>query len=165
MILDDVASGQEIFVDSNIFIYHFTGRSQSCRRLLERCESGEVLGVTGTHVILEALHRLMMLEAVQKGLVSSGNVVRRLKERPDIVMALTDYTVQAGQIPHMGIEVLPIDTRLIRPSQDVRTRTGLMVNDSISVALMVQRGITSIASQDKDFLNVAGFQVYSADDF
>jgi len=66
---EEIAPGQAVFVDANVFLYHLTGRSRACRDLLARCEAGEVQGLTGTHVVLEVLHRLMMLEAVRRALV------------------------------------------------------------------------------------------------
>lgn len=164
MRFEEIAPGQAVFVDANVFLYHLTGRSQACRDLLARFEAGEVQGLTGTHVVLEVLHRLMMLEAVQRALVSPGNVARRLKEHPEVVRLLSEYARHAGRISDMGIRVLPIDGELVRSSHEVRTRTGLLVHDSISVTMMEQQGMTVIATQDKDFLRVDGLQVYTADD-
>ena len=164
MKLEEVGPGQAVFVDANVFIYHLTGRSQACRDLLARCEAGELQGLTGTHVVLEVLHRLMMLEAVQRALVSPGNVARRLKEHPEVVRLLSEYARHARRISDMGIRVLPIDGELVRSSHEVRTRTGLLVHDSISVTMMEQQGMKVIATQDKDFLRVDGLQVYTADD-
>jgi len=62
----ELPAGQTVFIDANIFIYHFTGLSQECSSFLERCERGELWGVTAVHIILEVLHRLMMIEAVTK---------------------------------------------------------------------------------------------------
>lgn len=53
--LEEIGPGQVVFVDANIIIYHFTGPSYACRTLLERCEDGEVLGITGAKVVLEVL--------------------------------------------------------------------------------------------------------------
>lgn len=162
--LEEIAPGQMVFVDANIFIYHFTGRSMACRTLLERCEEGEVLGITGAHVVLEVLHRLMMLEAVQKDLISPGNVARRLRERLDIVRALDEYARHAGRIDDMGVRILPVDAQVVRASHEVRRAAGLLINDSVSVAMMQQDGIRAIATQDQDFKTVPGLQVYLARD-
>ena len=70
--LPELLTGQTIFIDANIFIYHFTGLSQECSSFLERCERGDLWGITGVHILLEVLHRLMMIEAVTKKLVEIG---------------------------------------------------------------------------------------------
>jgi predicted nucleic acid-binding protein len=57
MRLDDLPRATSIFIDANIFIYHFTGASGECTRFLARCEAGELAGVTSVSVLLEVLHR------------------------------------------------------------------------------------------------------------
>jgi predicted nucleic acid-binding protein len=73
--LDRVPRASRIFLDSTIFIYHATGASSECRSLLERCEAGEVTGVTSVVVLAEVAHRLMIIEAVAAGRVSGKDVV------------------------------------------------------------------------------------------
>ena len=38
MKLDEIKTGSEVFIDANIFIYHFTGVSDECGDFLNRCE-------------------------------------------------------------------------------------------------------------------------------
>ncbi len=161
---DEVRPGQSVFIDANIFIYHFADRSPACSSLLGRCERHEVRGVTGAHVVLEVLHRLMMLEAVQKRLVAPGNVVRRLKERPQGVRELNEYARHARRIPDMGIEVWPVDIEVVRASHEVRTRMGLLIHDSITATMMERQATRVLATQDKDFSRVPGIQVLVAND-
>lgn len=161
MTLDEVPSGQCLFLDANIFIYHFTGRSPSCRRLFERSTAGEVQAICGVHIVHEVLHRLMVLEALQKRLVTPGNVVRKLKEKPEIIKGLVSYQRDAGRILALGVEVLPVDLNLILASRGVRQRFGLLTDDSLSVALMEQQGVSSIASLDGDFARIPGIKVYA----
>lgn len=58
------------------------------------------------------MHRLMMLEALAKGLVTTGNVAKRLKRRPEIVKQLTVYSNQVQKIPEMNINIVPITQEL-----------------------------------------------------
>jgi len=100
------AARQTIFIDANIFIYHFTGLSQECSSFLERCERGGLWGVTAVHILLEVLHRLMMIEAVARGVVTSGNVAKKLRKRLNVVKQLADCQTQTEAILEMGIEVV-----------------------------------------------------------
>jgi predicted nucleic acid-binding protein len=43
--LPEIPAGAKVFLDSTIFIYHFTAASLSCRGLLERCASRELRAV------------------------------------------------------------------------------------------------------------------------
>jgi hypothetical protein len=73
----------------------------------------------------------MTIEAVARGLVSSGNVVKQLRERPEIVRRLSLYQEQAEKISWMGVEVAPLDRRLLAIAAPLRVRYGLLTNDSI----------------------------------
>ena len=70
MKLEDLPDGTTICVDGNILIYHFSGLPLECQAFLHRCESRQVDAYTGVHIVLEVMHRLMMLEALQKGLIT-----------------------------------------------------------------------------------------------
>ena len=159
--LPELPAGQTVFIDANIFIYHFTGLSQECSSFLERCERGELWGVTAVHILLEVLRRLMMIEAVTKGLVTSGNVARKLREKPDVVKQLADCQTQTEAIFEMGIEVVGLTSDSLKISHPYRRRAGLLVNDSLTTAVMEAEGILDLATADPDFTRVEGLQIYS----
>ena len=162
--LAELTAEQTVFVDANIFIYHFTGLSQECSDFLVRCERGELWGVTGIHLLLEVLHRLMMIEAVSKGLVAPGNVAKKLRERPNVVEQLVEHQIQTEAILEMGIEVTGLTFDHLRRSSLFRQRDGLLVNDSLTVAAMEIEGISNLATADPDFARVEAIQVYGPKD-
>jgi hypothetical protein len=47
MQLEDVADGEQSFVDANILTSHFSGISSACRTFLQRCESKQVEAFRG----------------------------------------------------------------------------------------------------------------------
>jgi predicted nucleic acid-binding protein len=161
---EEVPAGCRVFLDAGVFIYHFCCESVQCRRLLERCERGDVLGVTSVIVVLEVTHRLMMAEAARSGGVSRGSVARKLRERPEVVRALGEYRRQVESIPRWGIQVLPVDLGRCLRAAEVRAETGLLSNDSVIVATMRDAGVTAIATGDRDFERVDGLQVYRPTD-
>jgi hypothetical protein len=57
MTLAELLDGHSVFIDANIFIYHFGGHSPQCKAFLERCARRELLGYTSTPVLAEVLHR------------------------------------------------------------------------------------------------------------
>jgi predicted nucleic acid-binding protein len=164
MQLEDVPNGEQIFVDANILIYHFSGISSACRTFLRRCESRQVEAFTGVHILLEVAHRLMMLEALHTGLISGGQLARRLKEQPEIVKSLRDYNRSIREIPSLGIRVRAITSAIVRASEAVRVQEGLLTNDSITVALMRRLGLTAVATYDADFERVGSLRVYQPAD-
>jgi predicted nucleic acid-binding protein len=162
--LDRVPAASRIFLDSTIFIYHFTGTSIECRGLLERCETGDLKGVTSVVVLAEVAHRLMIVEAVAGGLVSGKDVVKKLRARPDLVRRLHVYQEQIERIPLMGVDIVPLELGALVRSADVRREYGLLVNDSLVVASARELGIDSLASADADFRRVKDMKLYRPGD-
>ena len=78
MRLTEVETGSTIFLDANIFIYHFTGIRDECINFPDRGGRGQLAAITTVIVILEVLHSLMMVEAIRKDLIKLLNMVRFL---------------------------------------------------------------------------------------
>lgn len=164
MTLDRIPSASRIFLDSTIFVYHATGASVQCRVLLERCEVGDVAGVTSVIVLAEVAHRLMTIEAVAAGLVSGKDVVKKLRARPDLVGRLHLYQEQVERIPLMGVDVLPLQVGTLLRSADIRRQYGLLVNDSLIVASAREAGVGHLASADADFRRIKELKLYRPGD-
>ena len=164
MKLNEITTGSEVFVDANIFIYHFTGVSDEYGNFLNRCEQGDLAAITSVNVILEVLHRLMMVEAVKKNLVKPPNIVRKLNESPEKIKGLNEYFVNTQKINEMGIAIRPVNFETVIKSHMVRMTYGLMVNDSIIVASMQEEGLNLLATNDTGFEKVDEIRVYSPED-
>lgn len=157
---NEIRSGERVFIDANIFIYHFTGRSAESRDLLRRCQDGELIGFTSIIVLSEVLHRLMMIEAVEKRFITPGNIARKLKKKPEIVKQLSDYHTNTMLIYKMGIQILLSSENIIERSLQFRSKYGLLVNDSLICAVMQAEGITNLVTADRDFERVEWISVY-----
>ena len=152
----------KLYIDANIFVYASNGTSEAsreCRDLLERCGRREFEAFIGTHVLLEVAHRLMMIEAVDKGLVSPGSVPRKLKRRPELASQLNSHSDAIRFILNTGIYILQVDADILELSANLREQTGFLVNDSISLAMMERHDIRAIATNDRDFQRVADLEV------
>ena len=164
MRLSNIKTGAKVFIDANIFIYPVTGVSKECSDFLKRCEQGEVSGITSVSPLLEVLHRLMMVEAVGKKLVEPPNIVKKLQRHPEKVKSLKDYYINTRKIADMGIIIRPVTFETTEKSNAFRTEYGLMVNDSIIAAGMVEEGTDSLATNDEGFRKIGNFKVYSPGD-
>ena len=164
MKLTETKTGSGIFVDSNIFIYHFTGVSDECSDFLSRCERGELIAMTTVNVILEVLHRLMMVEAVRKKLVKPPNIVKKLSKAPQKLKRLNEYFINTEKIQDMGIAIKHLTFETIVKSHVVRLASGLMVNDSVIIASMKQEGVKLLATNDKAFEKVDEIHVCTPGD-
>lgn len=164
MNLNEIESGSDIYIDSNIFIYHFTGSSDESSVFLSRCEQGDIRGVTSVNVILEVLHRLMMIEAINKKLITPPNIVKKLQKQPAKVKLLTDYFINTKKILEMGIDVMPVTMNTVLISHSARLSHGLMVNDSLIISSMQEAGINSLATNDRGLSVIEGLTAYMPSD-
>ncbi|MDR7543982.1 MAG: type II toxin-antitoxin system VapC family toxin [Armatimonadota bacterium] len=164
MALTEIPTGSEVFVDANVFIYHFAGRSADCTALLARIEQGGLRGLTGPFEVLEVAHRLMMLEAVELGMTARPSPAAQLARRPDLVRRLSKYYFSIMAIPRMGLEVLPLPPDFMSASQEFRQSHGLRVGDSLVVMHMRQAGVSVLASADEAFDRVPGIRRFGPAD-
>lgn len=158
--LDDIPVGCKIFIDSNIFIYHFLGRSEPCTVLLERAEDQEVQAFTSIIVMTEVLHKLMIAEAVEKFSIKSYRVLKFLKDHPDAISSLTKCEELIEEIPNFNIEVLTVGKEAIFESRAFRERHGLLTNDSLNLYAMKINGLKDMATNDHDFETVDWINVW-----
>jgi predicted nucleic acid-binding protein len=164
MTLADLRDGDSNFLDANIFIYHFGGQSVECKTLLERCARREVRGYASTPVLAEVLHRLMVAEAIQKGLVTTRTAVKKLREKPAVVKQLTKYHDDVSKIGQMNLAILSFTPEILTASEEVRKSEGLLTNDSLVVTFLRDRGLTKLATANGDFDRVPGVEVYKPTD-
>ncbi|MGA2585599.1 MAG: type II toxin-antitoxin system VapC family toxin [Candidatus Aminicenantales bacterium] len=179
--LKEIEAGAAVFIDANIFLYHYAGISEDCTEFLGRCASGELKGTTAAHLVAEVLHRAMIMEAMAKNLAPKSNakgrafaaevdprakpgapsaVVAKLKADPGIVRRLSDHAAAGAAIMDMGVDVIPLTAEILRASGWVRSQSGLLVNDSLTVATMRACGTTALATNDEDFARIDGIRLY-----
>jgi hypothetical protein len=83
MILADLLAGESVFLDANIWIYHFSPHptlGAACNQLVRRIEGGQLPGFTSTHVLAEVAHQMMILEASALPGWTLGGVRQRLQK-------------------------------------------------------------------------------------
>jgi len=164
MALTEIPPGSAVFVDANIFIYHFAGRSGECSAFLRRIEAGELQGFTGPISLLEVAHRLMMLEAAARRPGMKGSPAMILNKRPDLVRELSMYYFSVLAIAKFGLQVVPLPPDLLTASQEFRQAYGLLVNDSLVAMHMRQAGLSFLASADAAFDRVKGIDRFAPGD-
>lgn len=163
MYLQDIAPGQRVFIDANIFVYHFSqnsGFNKSCRDFLLKVESSEIHGFTSAAVILEATHRLMMVEATSIIESDVRNLPKYLKQNPDIAKKLTKHLEVPAKIAALNIEVAHVTLKAVEESQVFKTEYGFLSNDSLALQVIKELEITALASNDSDFKRVEWLNIY-----
>ncbi|NJN66433.1 MAG: type II toxin-antitoxin system VapC family toxin [Chloroflexaceae bacterium] len=161
--LDQIPHGANVMVDANIVVYALMPQAnlhRPCQTLLERGARGEIWLHTSASVVADVLHRAMVLEVLAQGLVQrSAEAVRLLKQRPDLVVGLIRYRTLLRDLRQAQIDILPLTYRDLHTSRVYREQYGLLVNDSLIVAVMQREHIQFLATNDPDFKRVPGIGV------
>ena len=157
-----IPSGTRVFIDANIFIYHFTSTplSAACTAFLKRVEVAEISGVTSVVALAEVAHRLMILEAIQTHGLKPNVAVRKLKENPSLVRQLTNYRVATDMVATFDVAVEAISAAHLRTAQDYSATIGLLTNDSLTASARQSLSLVHLASNDADFSVVPNVTVW-----
>lgn len=159
----DIPDQSEIFVDANIFVYHFSGPTEytdSCTEFLQRIEDAKISGFTSALVLAETLHRLMIIEATTKLSIEPRMAIRHLKAHPPDVQKLTDHLLIPERIRSLGVQVLPVDADDVLSSSEIKKECGLLTNDAINLAVLRRARLKIIATNDPDFERVSDLVVW-----
>ena len=152
--LPNLPAGVDIFLDANVFIYAFGGQSKQCLDLLFRCAREEVYGVTTIEAINEVTHRLMLAEALAAGVIRRARA-QDLRGKTEVIRQLRQYWVHVDKIFNLNILILKPDENRLQRAHAMRSRYGLLTNDSLILAAMNEYGIGCLATRDRDFDHVA----------
>lgn len=159
-----VPASLAVFLDANTLVYHFTAHpsmGSACTDLLERIECQDLTGYTSAHVVAEMAHRLMTIEAMSLMGWPAQGIATRLRNQPAEVQRLRRHRQAIDELPLFCVETLPVERKHVSGAADVTQQYGLLFNDAVIVALMQDRGLTALASNDADFDRVSGITRYS----
>lgn len=163
MLLSEIANDSKVFIDSNLFIYHFSKFEKfavSCLEFFQRIEARELTGFTSSLAVAEVLHRLMIIEASDKLDLLPKKILAYLKSNPEKITLLTDHLKCADSINRMGIRVLTVNLRDIEMSNDLKKEYKLFTNDAINLSVMKNNSLIHLASNDPDFERVDCITLY-----
>jgi predicted nucleic acid-binding protein len=106
---------------------------------------------------------MMLAEALGSGVIRRDSV-RDLRGKWREIAKLTEYWAQTASIFGLNILVLPSEESRLHRAQIIRSRHGLLTNDSLIVAAMEEFGIDSLATRDNDFDHISELIVYKPAD-
>jgi predicted nucleic acid-binding protein len=164
MTFANIPAGAVVFLDANTLIYHFTSDAKygaACTQLIKDVELQHILGVTSTHVLADAAHRLMTLEAISLLNWSAAGIAGRLRKHYVEIPKLAVYRQAIARIPLLRIQVLPITFHYVETGTRLSHQYELLTGDALIVAVMQANGLTLIASNDADFDRVPGLTRYA----
>lgn len=161
MNLDDIPAGSLCVVDTNVLIYAEQGVSRQAQRFVRRCSSGELKAVLPQTVWQELAHKLMLAEAMMRGLTSGGNPAARLAAKPEEVRGLTLHRAKVKSLLDLGFGFEPcLLSDLTERAFTLQERHGLLTNDAVVLAVALRLKADALVSSDKSFRGITGPAVY-----
>ena len=172
--LATLPGGTGVFVDTNIFHFHFQGKSVSCTDFITRVAQGEGEAYVNTQVLSDLMNKLMLAEACKKKCTKNPNAFelkQYFKANRGNSNPLTEYQIQFEAILEIGLRVLPIDEKLFVETKIERTTHCLMTGDSLHLGTMNRRKIRRqkvplqhTVTSDADFALIPGLTVWQPGD-
>lgn len=163
--LDDIPNGSLCVIDSNILIYAEEGVSNQAQRLLRRCARGELRGVLPQTVWQEVTHKLMLAEAMMKGLISGGNPASRLSSKPEAIKELSLYRAKVQALVELGLGFETCTLKdLTKTAFGLQEKYGLLTNDAVVLAVAIRLKADALVSGDRAFHGVTEVTVHSPTD-
>lgn len=162
--LANIPSGSSCFVDANIFFYHLTAAttdvvlSNICSEFLKRVEKAEVVAMTSTVAIAEAIHKVMLAEAKLR--YDPKHNAGRLQQQGHLIATLSEHKKVVELVRALKLHVEPLTLELLERAADFSIQHQLLTNDALTVAVMEKLGLTDIATNDEDFDSVTHLKVW-----
>jgi predicted nucleic acid-binding protein len=113
MTFADIPSGAAVFIDANSIVYHFVSEptyGAASTKLLERLESNDIARWITPHILAEASHRLMTLEACSLFGWPYQGIAARLKKHPQHFAKLTRFRQALDDINRLGLQLVSVTT-------------------------------------------------------
>ena len=169
MDLANLPNGTRVFVDTNIFALHFAGKSAACTALIQRIQSGDVSAYVNSRVMLDLLHKMMLVEAFHKGFIqkpTADKLKTWMARNRAQAGQLTACQTQFESILSLGIGLLRTTKKLLKDSKAERVAHGLLAGDSLHLGSMNRHKpvIAHLATYDGDFDHVATITIWRPTD-
>lgn len=168
--LAQLPAGASVFVDTNIFDLHFQSKSLTCTNFFSRVVNHEIEAYVNIQVLADLLHKLMTADAFSCRCITSRSATKLkeyLKRQRGMPIPLGNYQVQFEDALAMGLNVLPINEKLLVETKTERASYYLMTGDSLHIGCMNRRMVnrrkaplSDIVTYDGDFTSIPGLTVW-----
>lgn len=161
--LRDIPPGTHCFVDANIFYYHLVETpplSEECSNFFERVEKQEITASTSSVAVAEAVHKVMLADAVARHGLDRAGLAHRLQRHRQLIATLNEHTKVAALVRSLAIHVEPVTLITLERAASVSTKLQLLTNDALTVAVMEHLGLKDLATNDEDFSTVTSMTVW-----
>lgn len=161
--LRDIPPGTHCFVDANIYYYHLVETpplSEECSNFFERVEKQEITASTSSVAVAEAVHKVMLADAVARHGLDRAGLAHRLQRHRQLIATLNEHTKVTALVRSLAIHVEPVTLITLERAASVSTKFQLLTNDALTVAVMEHLGLKDLATNDEDFDTVTSMTVW-----
>ena len=159
-----IEPGTIVFIDANIFLYAVSGHwkfGDSSKCLLDSINDGKYNGITSVLVCNEVFHRSLIAEIVERENISPASVLKCLKDDPELVRESTKAWAAIEKIKQINhLTIVGIDESTFELALRYSKKYALLSNDALHLATMKQEGVSTMASNDRDFGGVEWLQIW-----
>jgi predicted nucleic acid-binding protein len=161
--LRNIPNNTLCFVDANIFYYSLVSTpdlSADCIEFIKRIEYGEITASTSSTVLAEAIHKVMIAEAVQQYGLSRQGLAHRLQRQAHLIPQLSEHKKVTALIRALNLHVESVTLNLLERAADCSTQHQLLTNDASTIAVMEKLRLADLVTNDDNFDSVAGLTVW-----
>ena len=152
--LRDLPDGTFCFVDANIICYHIVQTpllSDECTHFIERIEQGAIKAFTSAAVVAEAIHKVMLAEAVQQHHLDHRGLAHRLQRHREPIADLSEHRRVPRLIQALSMYVEPVTLALLERAADLSRQYLLLTNDAVTMAVMECLRLSCLVTNDDNF--------------
>lgn len=159
--LDDIPDNSVCVIDTNVLLYAEHGSSVQAQRFIRRCAQSELSGILPQTVWQELTHKLMLAEAMMKGLIAEGKPALRLASKPEVIRGLSLYRAKVNALVDLGFGFAACTLEdLTKMTFEMQERYGFLTNDAVVLAVALRLKADVLVSSDKAFQGVTEVAVH-----
>jgi predicted nucleic acid-binding protein len=161
--LSEIPDGIHCFVDANIICYYLVETpplSEHCVKFIKRVERGAITASTSGACIAEAIHKVMLAEAIAREGLEHRGLAHRLQKRRELIGGLSEHRKVPVLVQALNLHLEPITIDLLARASEISQQALLLTNDSLTVAVMEKLGLVDLVTNDDNFDAVSGLTVW-----
>jgi len=161
--LSSLPDGTSCFVDANIVCYHIIQTpplSDECSRFIKRIERGAVRASTSASVVAEAIHKVMLAEAIQRHKLDHRGLAHRLQRQRELIAGLSEHRKVPTLMKALPLHVEPVTLDILERAANITTQHRLLTNDAVTIAVMEKLGLSHLVTNDDNFDSVPGLSIW-----
>ncbi|HEY7490428.1 MAG TPA: type II toxin-antitoxin system VapC family toxin [Candidatus Tectomicrobia bacterium] len=161
--LSNLPDGTSCFIDANIICYHIIqtpSLSNECTRFIKRVERGSVRASTSASVVAEAIHKVMLAEAIQQYKLDHRGLAHRLQRQRELLAGLSEHRQVPTLMQALSLHIEPVTLAILERAASISTQYRLLTNDAVTIAVMEKLGLSHLVTNDDNFDAVPGLSIW-----